>query len=136
MTTAEMHTGGEQRHPFGETLRRLRLCCGLSQNMLARGACVDPAYVNRLERVGARGAHVPSRRVILALYEALLTAAEEVGAHINHHDRERLLVAAGLCPEVIVGAGGWDGYRLSLHQAIDATLGKVDAEGGEASGAQ
>jgi len=84
---------------FGSLLRLLRVRGGHSQNQLARNAGIDPAYVNRLERAPAADAAAPRRRVVLALAAAL-----EVGPV----DRERLLVAAGLCPETIARLGSWD----------------------------
>ena len=89
----------EQSHPFGALLRSLRVRIGLSQNQLARRAGVDPAYVNRLERAPATSTSLPSRKVVLALADSV-----EAGPV----DLERLLVAAGLCPESIVRLGGWD----------------------------
>src|SRR5215218_5193837 len=89
----------EQAHPFGSLLRALRVRIGLSQNQLARRAGVDPAYVNRLERAAATSTSLPSRKVVLSLADSL-----EAGPV----DLERLLVAAGLCPESIVRLGGWD----------------------------
>lgn len=88
-----------QTHPFGGLLRVLRVRMGLSQNQLARRAGVDPAYVNRLERAGPESTSLPSRKVVLALADAV-----EAGPV----DLERLLVAAGLCPESILQLGGWD----------------------------
>ena len=88
-----------ETHPFGTLLRSLRVRMGLSQNHLARMAGVDPAYVNRLERAPASSTSLPSRKVVLALADSL-----EAGPV----DLERLLVAAGLCPESIVRLGGWD----------------------------
>ena len=88
-----------EAHPFGALLRSLRVRMGLSQNHLARMAGVDPAYVNRLERAPASSTSLPSRKVVLALADSL-----EAGPV----DLERLLVAAGLCPESIVRLGGWD----------------------------
>ncbi len=88
-----------ETHPFGALLRSLRVRMGLSQNQLARMAGVDPAYVNRLERAGASSSSLPSRKVVLALAESLEAGPVDV---------ERLLVAAGLCPESIVRLGGWD----------------------------
>jgi transcriptional regulator with XRE-family HTH domain len=89
----------EQAHPFGSLLRSLRVRIGLSQNQLARRAGVDPAYVNRLERASATSTSLPSRKVVLALAESVEAGPVDV---------ERLLVAAGLCPESIVRLGGWD----------------------------
>jgi len=88
-----------ETHPFGALLRSLRVRMGFSQNQLARMAGVDPAYVNRLERAPASSTSLPSRKVVLSLAESL-----EAGPV----DLERLLVAAGLCPESIVRLGGWD----------------------------
>ena len=88
-----------ETHPFGALLRSLRVRMGFSQNQLARMAGVDPAYVNRLERAPAESSSLPSRKVVLALADSL-----EDGPV----DLERLLVAAGLCPESIVRLGGWD----------------------------
>jgi transcriptional regulator with XRE-family HTH domain len=84
---------------FGQLLRSLRVRVGLSQNQLARHAGVDPAYVNRLERAPADSTALPSRRVVKSLAEAL---------DAGPVDTERLLVAAGLCPEAISRLGGWD----------------------------
>ncbi len=86
-------------HPFGALLRSLRVRMGLSQNQLARRAGVDPAYVNRLERASPDSTSLPSRKVVLALAETVEAGPVDV---------ERLLVAAGLCPESIVRLGGWD----------------------------
>ena len=88
-----------EAHPFGALLRSLRVRVGLSQNQLARMAGVDPAYVNRLERASAASSSVPSRKVVLALADSVEAGPVDV---------ERLLVAAGLCPESIVRLGGWD----------------------------
>lgn len=86
-------------HPFGALLRSLRVRAGLSQNQLARRAGVDPAYVNRLERASPDSSSLPSRKVVMALAETVEAGPVDV---------ERLLVAAGLCPESIVRLGGWD----------------------------
>ncbi len=83
---------------FGPLVREYRVRVGLSQNQLARRAGIDPAYVNRLERSGPDGG-VPRRRVVLGLAAAL---------ELGPVDRERLLIAAGLCPESIARLGGWD----------------------------
>jgi transcriptional regulator with XRE-family HTH domain len=88
-----------EAHPFGTLLRSLRVRIGLSQNQLARKAGVDPAYVNRLERASAVSSSLPSRKVVLALAESLEAGPVDV---------ERLLVAAGLCPESIARLGGWE----------------------------
>ena len=88
-----------ETHPFGALLRTLRVRMGFSQNQLARMAGVDPAYVNRLERAPAESSSLPSRKVVLALADSLEAGPVDV---------ERLLVAAGLCPESIVRLGGWD----------------------------
>ena len=88
-----------ETHPFGALLRSLRVRMGFSQNHLARMAGVDPAYVNRLERAPAGSTSLPSRKVVMALAESLEAGPVDV---------ERLLVAAGLCPESIVRLGGWD----------------------------
>jgi transcriptional regulator with XRE-family HTH domain len=89
----------EATHPFGALLRSLRVRIGLSQNQLARRAGVDPAYVNRLERAAPSSTSLPSRKVVMALAETVEAGPVDV---------ERLLVAAGLCPESIVRLGGWD----------------------------
>src|SRR6187551_361285 len=88
-----------ETHPFGALLRSLRVRMGFSQNHLARMAGVDPAYVNRLERAAATSTSLPSRKVVLALARSVEAGPVDV---------ERLLVAAGLCPESIVRLGGWD----------------------------
>jgi DNA-binding XRE family transcriptional regulator len=106
---------------FGPMLRRLRTRSGLSQNQLARRSGVDPAYVNRLERAvaatGQASVSLPSRKVVTALWEALEAAVE---------DRERLLVAAGHCPETILLAGGWDAYIGSVRRQVVAALDALD----------
>lgn len=84
---------------FGQLLRTLRTREGLSQNALARRAGVDPAYVNRLERAPPTSTALPSRRVVLSLASAL---------DVSRTSTERLLVAAGLCPEAIVRLGSWE----------------------------
>lgn len=87
------------RHPFGALLRALRLEVSLSQNQLARRSGVDPAYVNRLEKAVADSRGMPSRDVVLRL-------AETVEA--TRTSTERLLIAAGHCPESIMQAGRWE----------------------------
>jgi transcriptional regulator with XRE-family HTH domain len=76
--------------PLGPLLRRLRIGRGLSQNRLARQAGIDPAYISRIERGGCRP---PGRAIVFAI-------AEGLGAPVP--DRERLLVAAGYCPEALL----------------------------------
>jgi transcriptional regulator with XRE-family HTH domain len=84
---------------FGERLRAFRGRAGLSQNRLAREAGIDPAYVNRLERASLGDSRAPTRRVVLSLASALT---------LGPVDRERLLVAAGLCPESVARLESWD----------------------------
>jgi transcriptional regulator with XRE-family HTH domain len=84
---------------FGERLRAFRERAGLSQNRLARRAGIDPAYVNRLERSTVEDSRSPTRRVVLALAAAL---------SLGPADRDRLLVAAGLCPEAVAKLQSWD----------------------------
>jgi transcriptional regulator with XRE-family HTH domain len=74
---------------FGQLLRRLRIERGFSQNALARMSGVDPAYVNRMERDD--GSMSPRKPIMLALAEAL---------DLSYAERDRLLWAAGLAPEV------------------------------------
>lgn len=97
---------------FGALLRRLRVGAGLSQSRLARLAAIDPAYVNRLERSAAPD-HPPRRAIILRLWSALEAPLE---------DRERLLVAAGHCPEAILLAGGWDPFVRTIRGQATAGL--------------
>jgi transcriptional regulator with XRE-family HTH domain len=107
-----------QTHPFGALLRVLRVRIGLSQNQLARRAGVDPAYVNRLERAGPESTSLPSRKVVLALAEVV-----EAGPV----DLERLLVAAGLCPESILRLGGWEQSLGDIAAVLgDARLSQDD----------
>ena len=108
----------EQSHPFGALLRSLRVRIGLSQNQLARRAGVDPAYVNRLERAPATSTSLPSRKVVLALADSV-----EAGPV----DLERLLVAAGLCPESIVRLGGWPVYTRSIMRSRRGEAGDAPA---------
>lgn len=102
---------------FGSILRRLRIRAGLSQNQLARHSGIDPAYVNRLERGTAGIGSTPSRRVVLSLWRTLETTAE---------NREQMLVAAGLCPETILRAGGWDRYIGRARQDVIAAIATLD----------
>jgi transcriptional regulator with XRE-family HTH domain len=95
---------------FAQLLRQLRLRAGLSQNRLARQAAIDPAYVYRIEKGGCPP---PSRQVVLRLWAALAAAPD---------DRERLLVAAGYCPEAIMVAGGWDPFIRTLRRQVTADL--------------
>lgn len=74
---------------FGQLLRRLRVERGFSQNHLARMSGIDPAYVNRMERGDASMA--PRKPVMLAIAEAL---------DLSYAERDRLLFAAGLAPEI------------------------------------
>jgi transcriptional regulator with XRE-family HTH domain len=113
---------------FGPLLKRLRVRAGLSQNQLARQSGVDPAYVNRLERSTMPTGNQPSRRVVLGLFESLFAAH---GARAD--DRDRLLVAAGLCPEVVLRAGGWDAYRNGIRAALRAVDTFIELGGEEPS---
>lgn len=86
-------TGGET---FGAMLKRLRIGIGISQNELARRAQCDPAYVNRMERMGQKtiggleiATFMPSRPIALALAEGLGLSASET---------DRFLFTAGLAP--------------------------------------
>lgn len=101
---------------FGALLRDLRIAAGLSQNRLARLAGINPAHVNRMERPSKKGFNQPSRTVVLRLWEAL---------EAHPVDRERLLVAAGYVPEVILLAGGWDQFLLAQRD-LDGTLDRPD----------
>lgn len=94
-------------------MRRRRLEAGLSQNQLARATGVDPAYINRIERDLPGPPQMVGRVVVLAIWRAL-------GLSVD--DRERLLVAAGHCPEAILEAGGWDAYLASLAPVIERTV--------------
>lgn len=84
---------------FGELVRHFRTRRGWSQNMLAHEAGIDPAYVNRMERL--HDAAIPSRAVVLLLAEAL---------GVEETDRDRMLVAAGYRPEAVPKWG--DTYAL------------------------
>lgn len=95
--------------PFGAMLRRWRIRKRLAQNALARGAGIDPAYVNILERQPDRPP--PSRRVTLALAAALRCDAV---------DTDLLLIAAGHCPELIATMAQ-DRFR-ALYTVLEADL--------------
>ena len=103
---------------FGALLRNLRVRMGFSQNHLARLAAIDPGYVNRLERAPPDSANFPSRKVVLALADAL---------EVTTDTRERLLVAAGHCPEAIIRAGGWSAYQRHLRAALEDAVLAFDA---------
>jgi len=97
---------------FGCLLRRLRVGAGLSQNRLGRLSGIAPAYTTRLERDDVPHG-MPSRAVVLRIWGALL---EEEAADAT--DRERLLVLAGHCPELIL-ALGWDGYVARITAVLN-----------------
>lgn len=83
---------------FGQMLNRLRVERTMSQNALARAAGVDPAYVNRMERAGQQtkgGKEIdgwkPGRQAVQSMSDAL---------DLSYAERDRLLWAAGLAPEI------------------------------------
>ncbi len=84
---------------FGQLLRSFRIRAGLSQNLLARRAEIDPAYVNRLERADQNSTNLPRRPVVLRMATAL---------GLGPADADRLLVACGLCPQAITRLGTWE----------------------------
>lgn len=111
---AQLITVLAEPEPFGSLLARMRVQAGYSQNALARRAGVDPAYVNRMEKTAASDRpQIPLRPVVLALWEALSPSPI---------DRDRLLVAAGYCPQVILDAGGWDAYLNGAFKALDGFM--------------
>lgn len=81
---------------FSELMKEFRQRGGLSQNELARRAGVDPAYVNRMERANGP---IPRPAVLNALITTLQLDALET---------EKLLVAAGYCPQSVTRLGTWD----------------------------
>lgn len=85
-----METHGEES--FGAVLRELRERAKLSQSALARGAGLDPSFVNRLES-GQRGA---DRSVVEALARAL---------ELSGPDADRLLAAGGHLPAIFARVG-------------------------------
>jgi hypothetical protein len=106
---------------FGPLLKRLRLRAGLSMNQLARESGVDPSYVHHIERPREGRPELPRRRIVLALWETLASHRAATA-----DDRERMLVAAGLCPEVVLRAGGWDGYVNGIRNQVRAGLRAFD----------
>lgn len=100
---------------FNRLLRYYRVMLGLSQNQLARLGGVDPAYVNRLERAADDSTSLPSRKVVFSLHGAIRAEALNANISIGEQDLERMLVAAGLVPETIRAAGGWDAYLLRIR---------------------
>ena len=97
---------------FGRLLREARFRAGRSQNVLARGAGIDPAYVSRLDRGRDRG---PGREVVLAIGEAL---------GLGPAWTDRLVVPAGHWPPWLVRLGGWDPLLGRLaEQRADPTRG-------------
>lgn len=112
----EVLTGSQdERHnrampaSFGSLLRAYRVRMGLSQNQLARRAEIDPAYVNRLEKAAEDSTSLPRRRVVIALANVM---------ELGPVDTDRLLVAAGLCPESIARLGSWDGSLGLVAQVL------------------
>jgi transcriptional regulator with XRE-family HTH domain len=119
---------------LGPMIRAYRVRAGLSQNSLAKLAGVDPAYVNRLERDVDGTGNKPSRNVVLGLWGVLRDETAGLGdlpGPIGATDRDRLLAAAGLVPEVVLEAGGWDAYcerlRAIVLGGLTATLNAFDA---------
>ena len=104
--------------PFGALLREVRSRAGLSQNALARRAEIDPAYVNRLEKPArtraSRAGGLPRRPVVLRL-----AAATELGPV----DADRLLAAAGHCPEAVTRLGGWDPTLAAVAELLAGPAG-------------
>ena len=100
---------------FATALRRLRIERGLSQNALAKLAGIDPAYINRLERVGAVSGTI-GRPIVLALATAL---------DLSNVERDQLLYAAGLAPERDYQAL-YEDAEAAL-QAVRAALGMLAA---------
>jgi transcriptional regulator with XRE-family HTH domain len=94
------------RPTFGDELRRFRLRKNASQNWLAHLAGVNPAYVCRLERGDSIA---PSRLVVLS-FAAVLS--------LDLDDLDHLLALAGLLPESVRLAGGWDAYRSGLRGSV------------------
>lgn len=85
-----METKGEES--FGAVLRGLRERAKLSQSALARGAGLDPSFINRLES-GQRGA---DRAVVEGLVRAL---------DLSGSDADRLLAAGGHLPAIFARVG-------------------------------
>jgi transcriptional regulator with XRE-family HTH domain len=61
------HYRGAVKRAFGVILRKARIAAGLTQEVLARKACIDWTYVSLLER----GLRQPIIFTILALSDAL-----------------------------------------------------------------
>ncbi len=101
---------------FGQLMRAFRVRAGLSQHRLARRAGIDPAYVNRLERAPLDDVRAPSRRVVTSLAGVL---------ELGPADGDRLLVAAGLCPEAVARLGTWE-PTLGMVAAVLADPGLSD----------
>lgn len=96
---------------FHEIIRELREQSGLSGYRLARLANVNSAYVYRMERPGGP---VP-RRVLL---DSIIRTLE-----LSPFDTERVLVAAGYCPQAIQRIGSWDESLDIVSQVLnDETL--------------
>jgi transcriptional regulator with XRE-family HTH domain len=74
---------------FGTLLRQHRMLAGLSQNECSRRSDIDQAYVHLMES-GKRSA--PGRDIVLRLAATLSLGA---------YQTDRLLIAAGHCPELI-----------------------------------
>ncbi|HEX6786976.1 MAG TPA: helix-turn-helix transcriptional regulator [Acidimicrobiales bacterium] len=94
--------------PFGALLADLRVAARLTQHGLASRAGIDSSYVNRLERQPAPPGRI-SRAKIVRLWLALDAEAD---------DLDRLLASAGLLPESVLEAGGWDAYLRTWRGQI------------------
>jgi len=111
---------------FGELLRAYRVRVGMSQNQLARRSGVDPAYVNRLERASANTESGPTRKVVVALWSTLVAESAESRDPLTVVDLDRLLAAAGMLPETVRQAGGWDAYLARIRGVLVNVYGDLE----------
>jgi hypothetical protein len=97
---------GVGEESFADLLRQYRLRAGMNINRLAVMTNNDRSYLVRLEH-GERAA--PGRQRVLDIARALSLSAME---------RDRLLVAAGYAPEILVGIG----WTAELHETASLVM--------------
>ncbi len=103
--------------PFHQVLRAFREHAGISAYRLARLGNVNSAYIYRMERPGGQ---IPRRDLLNSLISAL---------ELGELDSERLLVAAGYCPDVVSRLGTWDEtLGIVANVLADKSLSDEDRE--------
>ncbi|MFN0073080.1 MAG: helix-turn-helix domain-containing protein [Chloroflexota bacterium] len=102
---------------FHNVFRELRERSGITGHRLAQLSNVNSAYIYRMQRPGGQ---VPRRDLLNSLISAL---------QLSEFESERLLVAAGYCPDVVARVGTWDETLDLVAQVLaNKTLTNEDRE--------